>query len=69
MVKEKVKISPQRIKKARYKLGLSQLDAAKKWGFAQQTLNAWEMGKRNPVGLYHEKLEKILMRIESQVSD
>lgn len=49
-----------RIIAAREKLGLSQSQAAKKWGLSKHTLQAWEQGSRNPAGLYLEKLEKIL---------
>jgi DNA-binding transcriptional regulator YiaG len=65
VARKKVEISPERIKRARYKLDLSQSAAAAKWGFAVQTLNAWECGTRNPAGLYREKLEEILERIEA----
>lgn len=61
-----MKTFPTRIKLARKKLGFSKYRAAKEWGFAQQTLGAWEKGIRNPAGLYREKLEKILQQIEGQ---
>jgi DNA-binding transcriptional regulator YiaG len=57
---------PARIKAAREKLGLSQPEAARKWGFSLDTLRAWEQESRNPAGLYREKLEKILTQIESR---
>jgi DNA-binding transcriptional regulator YiaG len=53
-----------RIKAARKKLGLSQEQAAKSWGFSVGTLEAWEQEYRNPAGLYQEKLEATLKRIE-----
>jgi len=54
-----------RIKAARQRLGLSQSQAARKWGFPKQTISAWEKGLRNPAGLYLKKLERVLKRIES----
>jgi DNA-binding transcriptional regulator YiaG len=57
---------PKRIKSAREALGFSQAQAARKWGFAKQTIQAWEQGMRNPAGLYRAKLECILKRIEGQ---
>jgi DNA-binding transcriptional regulator YiaG len=54
-----------RIKAARQRLGLSQSQAARKWGFPKQTINAWEKGIRNPVGLYLKKLERVLKRSEN----
>ena len=54
----------KRIAEARGKLGLSQAAAARKWGFSQATLSAWENGTRNLAGLYKEKLEPILEQIE-----
>jgi len=56
----------ERIKQAREKLGFSQRQAARKWGFTQAALNAWEKGTRNPAGLYQKKLERILGRIERE---
>lgn len=53
-----------RIKAARQRLGLSQSQVARKWGFPKQTINAWENGIRNPAGLYLKKLERVLGRIE-----
>jgi DNA-binding transcriptional regulator YiaG len=56
----------QRIKAARKKLGVSQSQAAKEWGFDLGTLQAWEQGYRNPFGLYREKLERALQQAESK---
>jgi DNA-binding transcriptional regulator YiaG len=53
-----------RIKAARKKLRLSQEEAAKSWGFSVGTLEAWEQEYRNPAGLYREKLEEVLRKIE-----
>jgi DNA-binding transcriptional regulator YiaG len=53
-----------RIRAVRKKLRLSQEQAAKDWGFSLETLRAWEYEKRNPYGLYREKLERILNRLE-----
>ena len=54
-----------RIKKARKQLGLSQREAAEKWGFPVQTIQQWEHGRREPRALYAEKIEAILAEIES----
>ena len=56
---------PTRIKKARKQLGLSQREAAEKWGFPVQTIQQWEHGRREPRALYAEKIEAILSEIES----
>ena len=53
-----------RIKKARKQLGLSQREAAEKWGFPVQTIQQWEHGRREPRALYAEKIESILAEIE-----
>ena len=55
---------PQRIKAAREKLGLTQGEVAKRWGFSRRTLEAWEEGIKSPAPLYREKLERSLRRIE-----
>jgi DNA-binding transcriptional regulator YiaG len=43
----KPKISPQKIKKARHKLGLTQPEAASVIGAAKRTWQDWESGQRN----------------------
>ena len=58
----------KRMKAAREKLGISQAQAAKEWGFDLGTLQAWEQEYRNPAGLYREKLEGVLAQIEEQES-
>jgi DNA-binding transcriptional regulator YiaG len=57
---------PDRIKAARERLGLSQSQAARKWGFPKQTISAWETGVRTPTGLYGQKIERILKRIKHE---
>lgn len=54
----------KKIRVLREKLGLSQSQAAKKWGFSLKTLQAWEQGARKPAGLYREKLEKVFSKAE-----
>jgi DNA-binding transcriptional regulator YiaG len=54
----------ERIKRARLKMSLSQAEASRQWGFSQPLMNMWESGRRNPCGLYRERLEKALGRIE-----
>jgi DNA-binding transcriptional regulator YiaG len=53
-----------RILAARKKLGIGQKKAAKAWGFNAVTIQAWEKGRRQPAGLYKQKLERILRKIE-----
>lgn len=53
-----------RIKRARKQLGISQREAAEKWGFPVQTIQQWEHGRREPRALYAEKIESILAEIE-----
>jgi ribosome-binding protein aMBF1 (putative translation factor) len=62
----KMKSFAKRIITARQKAGLSQSEAARKWGFSYGLMSMWESGKRNPSGLYREKLERFLRRIEKQ---
>ena len=57
---------PGRIKAARQTLGLTQGQAAKKWGFSRRSLEAWEEGIKSPAPLYREKLLRALKRIEQQ---
>ncbi len=59
----KAQSTADRIRAARAKEGLSQAGAAKAWGINKRTLQGWEVGKE-PQGLYLEKLERILRRIE-----
>lgn len=59
-------IISQRIKKARESLGLSQSQAAEKWNIRLQTIQQWEHGRREPRGLYRERIEKILAEIEQK---
>jgi DNA-binding transcriptional regulator YiaG len=54
----------ERIKAARQSLGLSQSQAAKAWKLNTRTLQDWEQGARMPSGLYRERIERILRRIE-----
>jgi DNA-binding transcriptional regulator YiaG len=54
----------EQIKQARERLGLSQAAFARQWGIPKQTISAWETGFRSPHGLYREKLQHILGRIE-----
>jgi DNA-binding transcriptional regulator YiaG len=43
----KTKVNPQKIKKARHKLGLTQPEAASVIGAATRTWQDWEAGARN----------------------
>ena len=54
----------RRIIEARKKLGIGQRKAAKLWGFDDSTIQAWEHERRQPQGLYREKLEEVLRRVE-----
>jgi DNA-binding transcriptional regulator YiaG len=62
----KMKSFPERIIAARQKAGLSQAQAARKWGFSRGLMSMWESGQRNPSGLYRQRLERFLRRIEKQ---
>ena len=53
-----------RIKKVRAKLGLTQTQAAEKWGVPMKTLQRWEYGKHKPRGLGLVQLETILRAAE-----
>jgi DNA-binding transcriptional regulator YiaG len=50
----------------RKKLGLSRKAAGEAWRLSPRTLQEWEQGRKQPHGLYREKLEGILRRIEKQ---
>jgi len=50
----------ERIKEARNRLNLSQSQAAEEWGISKRTLQQWEQARREPHGLYREKIESIL---------
>ena len=54
----------ERIKATRKALGLSRALAAKKWNISAATIRAWEEKKRNPSGLYLERITRILGRLE-----
>jgi ribosome-binding protein aMBF1 (putative translation factor) len=54
----------RRIIEARKKLDIGQRKAAKLWGFDDSTIQAWEHERRQPQGLYREKLEEVLRRVE-----
>ena len=54
----------ERIKATRKALGLSRVNAAKKWGISPATIRAWEEQKRNPSGLYLARITRILGRLE-----
>ena len=56
----------RRIIEARKKLGIGQRKAAKLWGFDDSTIQAWEHERRQPQGLYREKLEEVLRRVEDK---
>lgn len=56
----------KRIKAARKKLGIkSYRQLAKQWGFSPSTIHCWKTGRRNPAGLYLDKLEAVLKEVES----
>jgi DNA-binding transcriptional regulator YiaG len=49
---------------ARATLGLSQAQAAKAWKISLGAIHDWEQSRREPRGLYRERIERILRRIE-----
>lgn len=53
----------ERIALAREKLGLSQSEAAEKWGINKRTLQGWEIEHREPRGFARQQLEKLLTEI------
>jgi putative transcriptional regulator len=53
-----------RLKAARQKEGLSQSEAAQKWGISKRTLQEWEQGRFEPRGLYRAHIETVLSKIE-----
>ena len=54
----------QRIKDARKTENLSQTAAAEKWEIGLGTLRDWEQGRAQPRGLYRDRIEDILGKIE-----
>jgi ribosome-binding protein aMBF1 (putative translation factor) len=56
----------ERLRAARAKLGLTRAEAAKQWKINLRTLEFYERGKRQPFGLYREKIERILTKIEKE---
>lgn len=53
----------QRIKQARALLGISQSEAAERWGVNVRTLQDWEIERRTPRGFARAQLEKLLAGI------
>ncbi len=53
-----------RIKVARERLNIGQRRAARLWGFGLSCLQHWERGRREPSGLYQQRLEQKLQEIE-----
>ena len=53
-----------RLRVARKKLGLSRTKAGTTWGIDWRTIEAWEQARHIPTGLYREKIEEILKKIE-----
>jgi putative transcriptional regulator len=56
----------ERIQEARNRLNLSQSQAAAEWGISKRTLQQWEQTRREPRGLYREKIEAILSKAERE---
>lgn len=54
-----------RLKAAREKLSITQSEAARQWGVSVQAVQLWEQERRQPRGLYLEKIEGILAKIEA----
>lgn len=53
----------KRLNEARTVAGLSQSEAAKKWGISVRSLQEWEQERCRPRGLYLKKLEAILQKV------
>jgi DNA-binding transcriptional regulator YiaG len=48
------------LKALRKELGLSRKEAGEAWGLSWRTIETWEQGRREPTGLYRERLEEVL---------
>ena len=46
----------------RKELGLTRKQAGEAWGLSWRTLQQWEQGRRQPHGLYKERLEEVFKR-------
>jgi DNA-binding transcriptional regulator YiaG len=55
----------QRISDALHKTGLTQTEASEKWKINRRTLEDWKQGRREPHGLYRDKIEQVLSKIEA----
>lgn len=53
----------RKLKEARKKLGLSQSQAAQKWGVPKATLQAWEQDRNTPTGFTLQSLMVMLDEI------
>lgn len=58
--KRKAMSIANRIKQARAKSGLSQSEAASKWGVSVRTLQNWEIDKNEPRGFARAQLDKLI---------
>ena len=58
------KISGERIKRARKKMGLCQEELARALGVTLATLNRWEKGHNSPSRLAREKLIPLMKKAE-----
>ena len=54
------------IKQSREKLGLTQIEFAKKLNVSVQTVQAWEQGKRNPRPMAIDYIKSLVSKDESR---
>lgn len=56
-------MAPETIIAARKQAGLSQSGFAALLRISKRTLQEWEQGRRNPSGLYLERLEQVITQL------
>ena len=59
-------IDPERVKRLRQRLGLSQQQLAERLGVTLGSISRWELGKSGPIKPYLEKLEALERQVERQ---
>ena len=59
-------IDPERVKRLRERLGLSQPELAQRLGVSTASVHRWETGKKGPIKPYLEKIEALERRAERE---
>ena len=62
-------IDPERVKRLRQRLGLSQQQLAERLGVTLGSISRWELGKSGPIKPYLERLEALERQVERQGKD